>query len=111
MFSRSVRIYRYLQMYSFFIFLIHENQTFVLSGVADVLPVNDKHVARAIQNTSDITWAKISINPGNDKHNVQLLKNTRMNILKLSLMITCGVFILFLISAIISVIVYCAKKK
>ena len=101
MFSRSIRIYRCLQLYSLFILLIHENQTFVLSDVDEPL---DRDV-------TDITWAKVSINSINDKHNVRLLKDTRSNILKLSLLIISGIFILFLIGAIVSVIVFCVKKK
>lgn len=95
MFSRSIRC---LQLYSLFILLIHENQTFILSDVNE-------------RDATDITWAKVSINPSNDKHNVRLLKDTRSNILKLSLLIISGVFILFLIGAIVSVIVFCVKKK
>jgi hypothetical protein len=63
---------------------------------------------RAISNDA---WMKVTMNPGKDKLNVQLLRNTRQSMMKSVFIIVGGVSILFITGGLISIALYYVKKK
>ncbi len=102
MFGKYIRIFYCFQLCLLLILLIKYDITFALPN-----PDVDENI-RAISNDA---WIKIKTNPGKDKLNAQLLRNTRGSIMKSVFIVVGGVFILFIIGGFISIGVYYIKKK
>jgi hypothetical protein len=103
MFDRYIRIFCILQLCLFLIFGLPNPHVANLNG--QQININ------TYPTVSDKAWSKVQINPGKDKLNAHNLRNTRGNIMKSVFIIIGGVFLLFIIGGIISIIIYCVEKK
>jgi len=91
--------------------LIKQDIIFALPN-PNLADFNANHVnANIFPTVSNNTWIKVNMNIGKDKLNAHHLRNTRGNIMKSVFTIVGGVFILFIIGGITSIIVYYVKKK
>ena len=107
MFDTYIRIFYSFQLYLLMIVLIKQKTISTLpTSNNNNMDISDK----TIRLVSDKAWVKVSMNPGKDKSNAYQLRNTRGNIMKTVIMIISGVFILFFIGGIISIIIYYVKK-
>ena len=99
MLDENIRVFCYVQL---LIILIKFDGNFALPN------------AKADEDIRSVTndpWMKVTMKSGKDKMNAQLLRNTRGNIMKTVLVISSGVFILFIVGGLISIAVYYIKKK
>ncbi len=111
MFDKYIRIFYSFQIFMLLILLIQQCITSALPN-PNVADSNGKNVdAKVIGVLSNNAWMKVTMNPGKDKLNVHRLRNIRGNIMKSVSIIVGGVFILFIIGGITSIIVYYVKKK
>ncbi len=103
MLNEDIRIFYYVQLCLLLIVLIKFDVNFALPNSKV-----DKDIQGSVSNDP---WMKVTMKSGKDKLNAQLLKNTRGNIMKSVLIISGGVFILFIVGGLISIAVYYLKKK
>jgi hypothetical protein len=111
MFDEYFKLLSCPHLWLLLIVIIKPNRIFALPNPATTNGNDQLAHAKVLPPVSDNDWTHIRMNRGKDQLNAHHLRNTRRSIMKSVFIIVGGVFILITVGGIVSIIVYCIKKK